>query len=117
MGAMVAMLAAARAPGAVRSLVLVEPAAFDLVRGRADAEAFIAGYDALRAGASDAEQFLREFLVLFGADPGEVAQVPDPMLASGRALVLAAPTRGAASPTSWSGPRPGRSGCDRVCPG
>lgn len=43
MGGMVAMLAAARNPGAVASLVLIEPVAFDLVRGRADAEAFIAG--------------------------------------------------------------------------
>ena len=38
MGGLVAMLAAAGRPEAVKSLVLVEPAAFDLVRGRADVE-------------------------------------------------------------------------------
>lgn len=79
MGGMVAMLAAARNPHAVRSLVLVEPVAFDLVRGRADVEAFIAGYQTLLTGGEDAEHFLREFLVFFGNDPAEVAQIPDPM--------------------------------------
>ena len=47
MGGLVAMLAAARNPQAVKSLVLIEPVAFDLVRGRADVEAFITGYEAL----------------------------------------------------------------------
>ena len=79
MGGMVAMLAAARKPAAVRSLVLIEPVAFDLVGGRGDVETFISAYDALRAGTDDAERFLREFLTLLGAEPDEVAQIPDPM--------------------------------------
>lgn len=79
MGGMVAMLAAVRNPAAVISLVLIEPVAFDLVRGQADAEEFIAGYEAIRSGTDDPERFLREFLVFFGADPAEVAQIPDPM--------------------------------------
>lgn len=77
-GAMVAMVAAVRDPTAVASLVLVEPPAFDLVRGRQDAEAFITAYEALRSGTDDAQRFLREFLIFFGADPDEVAQIPDP---------------------------------------
>ena len=79
MGGLVAMLAAAGRPEAVKSLVLVEPVAFDLVRGRADVEGFIAGYAGLRASSPDAECFLRGFLVFFGNDPAEVAQIPDPM--------------------------------------
>jgi len=79
MGGVVAMQAAALDPGAVRSLVLVEPVAFDLERGRADVEGFIAGYEGLRAGTDDPEQFLRDFLVSFGNDPAEVAGIPDPM--------------------------------------
>ncbi|WP_392544288.1 alpha/beta fold hydrolase [Oryzobacter telluris] len=79
MGAMAAMLAAARRPASVRSLVLVEPPALDLVRGRADADEFVAGYEAVRAASPDAERFLRDFLVFFGADPAEVAQIPEPM--------------------------------------
>ena len=79
MGGLVAMLAAAGRPEAVKSLVLVEPVAFDLVRGRADVEGFIAGYERLHASSPDAEGFLREFLVFAGNDPVEVAQIPDPM--------------------------------------
>jgi pimeloyl-ACP methyl ester carboxylesterase len=79
MGALVAMLAAARRPDAVRSLVLVEPPAFDLVRGRGDTEEFVAGYTAIRDDAADAEQFLRAFLVFFGNPEEEVAQIPSPL--------------------------------------
>jgi len=79
MGGLVAMLAAARRPGAVRSLVLVEPPALGLLRGRREVEAFISGYDALRSAAATPEQFLRGFLVFFGAPAEEVAQIPSPM--------------------------------------
>ncbi len=79
MGGMVAMLAAARHPEAVKSLVLVEPVAFDLVRGREEMEDFIAGYEGLRASSPDAETFLRGFLMFVGNDPAEVAQIPEPM--------------------------------------
>ena len=79
MGGVVAMLAAAQRPEAVRSLVLVEPVAFDLVRGRSDAERFIAEYDGIRGGTQDPEAFLREFLVFFGAAAAEVEQIPTPM--------------------------------------
>src|SRR3954447_920061 len=79
MGGLVALLAAARRPAAVRFLVLVEPVAFDLVRSRRDAEDFVTGYEALRHEAADAEQFLRAFLVFFGSDEAEVAQIPSPL--------------------------------------
>ena len=79
MGGTIAMLAAARNPKSVKSLVLVEPLAFDLVRGRADVEAFVTGYESLLSSNHDAEQFMREFLVFFGNDPAEIAQIPDPM--------------------------------------
>lgn len=79
MGGLVAMLAASRNPTAVLSLVLVEPVAFDLVRGRPDAEEFIQAYDGLRSSTEDPEAFLRSFLVFFGADADEVAGIPDPM--------------------------------------
>ncbi len=78
-GGLVAMLAAARNPERVRSLVLIEPVVFDLVRGRADVETFISRYEELQSGSADAERFLRDFLLFFGADPEEVAQIPDPM--------------------------------------
>ncbi len=79
MGAMVAMLAAAGRPDAVASLVLVEPPAFQLLRGRPDAEEFVTEYERLRERSREAEDFLRRFLVFFGADAGEVAAIPDPM--------------------------------------
>jgi pimeloyl-ACP methyl ester carboxylesterase len=51
-GGVIAMRAAARHPDAVRSLCLLEPPAFALVRGHADVEAFVARLEPVWAGAA-----------------------------------------------------------------
>lgn len=77
-GAIVAMLAAARRPEAVRSLAVAEPPAFGLVRGEPAVEAVLGRYAELLgdAAASTPQRFLPRFLALAGGDP---SRVPDPL--------------------------------------
>jgi pimeloyl-ACP methyl ester carboxylesterase len=63
-GGVVSLLAAARRPKLVASLTVVEPPAFDLVRGHRAVEAFIARGEALTG---DPETYLRSFLRAVGA--------------------------------------------------
>jgi pimeloyl-ACP methyl ester carboxylesterase len=63
-GGVVSLLAAARRPELVASLTVVEPPAFDLVRGHPTVEAFIARGEAL---SGDPETYLRSFLRAVGA--------------------------------------------------
>ncbi len=68
-GGLVALLAAARRPGAVRSLAVIEPPAFGLVRGEPAAERFIERVDAAMQGASDPAEYRAGFLRAFGFSP------------------------------------------------
>ena len=68
-GGVVALLAAARRSGAVRSLCVIEPPALGLVRGRADIEEFIGRIDDAADNASDAEDYFAGFLAAFGFPP------------------------------------------------
>jgi pimeloyl-ACP methyl ester carboxylesterase len=76
-GAIVALLAAARRPEAVRSLTVIEPPAFSLLRGRPDIEQSIAeGVERFRTGATDPRAFFLSFLESIGAP---TRNVPDPL--------------------------------------
>jgi len=70
-GGVVTLRAAARRPGAVRSLCVIEPPALALVRGRPDAEEFIARVDAAADEASDPEDYRARFLRAFGFSPAQ----------------------------------------------
>ena len=68
-GGIVALLAAARRPGAVRSLCVIEPPAVGLVRGRRHIEEFIDRVGDAADNASDAEDYHARFLAAFGFPP------------------------------------------------
>jgi pimeloyl-ACP methyl ester carboxylesterase len=72
-GAIVCMLAAARAPELVRSLVVIEPPAFGLVPDDPAVRRMVTRLDAvIRGGAAmSEEQYLRRFLEAWGFDLGE----------------------------------------------
>ncbi len=75
-GGVIALLAAARRPEAVRSLTVIEPPAF----GAATGDPRVAAFDARareywRSGPRDPEAFLRGFLELAGSS----AQIPTPL--------------------------------------
>jgi pimeloyl-ACP methyl ester carboxylesterase len=71
-GAIACMLAAAERPGSVRSLVLVEPPAFGLVRGDPAVEAMITRLNAHIAVGADMteEEYLHGFLNAWGFELG-----------------------------------------------
>lgn len=76
-GGLIALLAAARRPHRVRSLTLIEPAVFDLVRGDPDVEASIEAHLAMVAAhRNDPRAFLSAFVSSLGGDPGSV---PEPL--------------------------------------
>ena len=67
-GGVISLLAAARRPEAVWSLTVIEPPAFGVARGDADADEFIArGEEHWRSGPREPEAFLRGFLRLVGS--------------------------------------------------
>lgn len=79
-GGVVALLAAARRPKAVRSLTVVEPPAFGLVADRADVRDFIAKINALIGEAVNPEEFLHGFIALVGGDPSRLpVPLPAPL--------------------------------------
>ena len=67
-GGVIALLAAARRPEALRSLTVIEPPAFGVARGNPAADEFIAGIEQHWAsGPRDPGEFLRGFLELVGS--------------------------------------------------
>jgi len=68
-GGVVALLAAARRPGAVRSLCVIEPPAFSIVRGSPEAEDLIGLVAKAADDASDPEDYRARFLRAFGFSP------------------------------------------------
>jgi pimeloyl-ACP methyl ester carboxylesterase len=65
-GGVVALLAASRRPAAVRSLCVIEPPAFAIVRGRPEAEEVISLVGKAADDASDPEDYRARFLRAFG---------------------------------------------------
>lgn len=86
-GAVIVLLAAARRPELVRSLTVVEPPAFGLVRGNAAVEEFIRRFDAIEG---DPESFLRAFLDVVGA-PQPPGRLTPALLQGARALMVERP--------------------------
>jgi pimeloyl-ACP methyl ester carboxylesterase len=70
-GGVVALLAAAKRPDAVRSLTVVEPPALGLVRRLDAVEEFIARVGAARRDATDGADYARQFIASFGFAPPE----------------------------------------------
>jgi pimeloyl-ACP methyl ester carboxylesterase len=85
-GGVVALLAAARWPDRVRSLVVVEPPAFAVAAGRPEIERYLAAATRLwEHGPDDPEAFLRAFLEWVGA-PAPPGTLTPPLLQGARRL-------------------------------
>lgn len=80
-GGVVALLAAARRPEAVRSLAVIEPPAFALAAGDGAVQAFIARVQGLLAAGLTPAQFLPRFVEAVGGDPGRLPRpLPPPLI-------------------------------------
>jgi pimeloyl-ACP methyl ester carboxylesterase len=69
-GAVVSLLAASLRPERVRSLTVIEPPAFGLVRGRPEVEDFIARVSDATREASDGSDYAQRFRAAFGIPTG-----------------------------------------------
>jgi pimeloyl-ACP methyl ester carboxylesterase len=98
-GGVIALLAAALKPDAVRSLAVLEPPAFAVARGQPAVEEFVARSAALwESGPRDPEPFLRAFLDLVGSSlPGRPSEA---VLQGARTLMLERPPWEAEIPLS-----------------
>jgi pimeloyl-ACP methyl ester carboxylesterase len=72
-GGVVSLLAAARRPGAVRSLTLIEPPAFGVARGVEPVEEMIRNISAAAASTEDPAEYRAAFLRGFGFPAGSTA--------------------------------------------
>jgi pimeloyl-ACP methyl ester carboxylesterase len=92
-GGVVALLAAAQRPEALRSLTVVEPPATRVARGDPAVEAFAAGADELWATGprDDPEAFLRMFLRAVGSSYDPPSPLPAELEQGARALVSERP--------------------------
>lgn len=75
-GGVVALLTAAAHPELVRSLAVFEPPAFGLVPERSDVRQFRRTVEELVASRPTPEEFLRQFVIAVGGDPG---RLPTPL--------------------------------------
>jgi pimeloyl-ACP methyl ester carboxylesterase len=88
-GGVVSLLAAARRPEAVWSLTVVEPPAFGIARGNADADKFVErGQEHWRSGPRDPEAFLRGFLRLVGSAMDPPSPLPPPLQRGAEMLLV-----------------------------
>jgi pimeloyl-ACP methyl ester carboxylesterase len=87
-GGVVAMLAAAQKPAAVRSLTVIEPPATRVAAGNPAVDAFAAAGEALYAagGRDDPETFLRKFLSAVGSALDPPSPLPPELQQGARAL-------------------------------
>lgn len=88
-GGVISLLAAAKQPGAVRSLTVIEPPAFGVARGNEAVDALVASLKAhwQNGPRDDPAIFLRRFLDLVGS----AAKLPEPLpppLAAGAAMLV-----------------------------
>jgi pimeloyl-ACP methyl ester carboxylesterase len=80
-GGVVSLLAAARAPSSVRSLVVFEPPAFGLVLDRPHVQRFVAEIKHLLQEKPEPEEFLPAFVRAVGGDPSRLPHpLPEPLL-------------------------------------
>jgi pimeloyl-ACP methyl ester carboxylesterase len=85
-GGVVALLAAALRPAAVRSLTVIEPAAFSVARGHAAVDELEHALIDLMTNPPEPEAFLRRFFALNGL-PGQLpSPLPPALVASARAI-------------------------------
>jgi hypothetical protein len=81
----VSLLAAARVPSAVRSLVVFEPPAFGLVLDRPHVKRFVAEIYDLLLQKPEPEEFLPAFIRAVGGDPTRLPDpLPEPLLRAAR---------------------------------
>jgi pimeloyl-ACP methyl ester carboxylesterase len=88
-GGLIALLAAARRPEAVRSLTVIEPPATDLARDDAGVDGFaVAGEAYWRDGPREPEAFVRGFAGLIGGDASTLpSPFPPPLLQQAELLM------------------------------
>lgn len=87
-GAMGTMFAATHEPALVRSLTLVEPPAFSLMRGHAGVEKMIARHEALYRTHTDPESFMRAFFDSIGVTTDRIpSPLPAPLERTARMLM------------------------------
>jgi pimeloyl-ACP methyl ester carboxylesterase len=89
-GGVVSLLAAARRPEAVRSLVLIEPPAFGVARGDAAVEELIRDIEAAASAARDPSEYRAAFLRAFGF-PAQPKPLDGDNLAAARAAMTERP--------------------------
>jgi pimeloyl-ACP methyl ester carboxylesterase len=89
-GGVVSLLAAARRPGAVRSLVLIEPPAFGVARGNGAVETLIGNISAATAATSDPAEYRAAFLRGFGF-PGRTTALSGAAFEAARASMTERP--------------------------
>jgi pimeloyl-ACP methyl ester carboxylesterase len=89
-GGVVSLLAAARRPDAVRSLVLIEPPAFGVARGDTAVEELIGNISSAALNVRDASQYRAAFLRGFGF-PGEPVELDGDALAAATASMTERP--------------------------
>jgi len=85
-GAVAAILAAARRPGAVLSLTLCEPVAFQVAPGSAEAQQMARGLERHLQATGDGAEWLRGFLAIVGRRVAVPDQLPPPMAQGVRAI-------------------------------
>jgi pimeloyl-ACP methyl ester carboxylesterase len=89
-GGVVSLLAAARRPEAVRSLVLIEPPAFGVARGDPAVEEMIANIEAAARATDDPSEYRASFLRGFGF-PARATPLHGQVLAAARASMTERP--------------------------
>lgn len=89
-GGVVSMLAAARRPNAVRSLLLIEPPAFGIARGNEAVEQLIANISEAAASTDDPAEYRARFLQGFGF-PAPRGALEGPRLDAARASMTERP--------------------------
>ena len=87
-GAVVALLAAAERPDAVRSLTVFEPPAFALTADRADTREFVAKIRSVIDSQPTAQEFLPRFIAAVGGDPARLPKPLPPPLVKAAGVLL-----------------------------
>lgn len=91
-GGVISLLAAAQRPDAIRSLTVIEPPAFGLVRDNPAVEEWLGGMISLWAsGPRDPEAFLQQFLGNVGSNAALPSPLPPPLLQNARLLQVERP--------------------------
>ncbi len=91
-GGVIALLAAARCPEAVRSLTVIEPPCFGVARGHPAVEATVAEFEVLwSSGIEDPREFAARFAAAFGEQGRVPAEVPPEREQGVRALMVERP--------------------------